>query len=95
MKQKDIPAWEELQACVKRICLASSLTEMRSQTEQEYLAAKTAGKSKYATIEAFINFALLSYLTDPRNPPKALPHAAPYSGEMASIQYRLRQLGEL
>ena len=95
MRQKDIPAWQELQACVKRICLAGSLSAMQLVTEQEYLAAKTAVDSRYATIEAFINFALRGYLTDPRNPPEPLPHAAPYSGEMSSIQYRLRQLGEL
>lgn len=95
MRQKDIPARNELQACVKRICLATSLDEMRSLAEKEYHAAKAAGKSKYAMIQAFSNFALRAYLSDPVNPPNPLPHAARYSGEIASIRCRLKQLGVL
>lgn len=95
MRQKDIPAWEELQASVKRICQANSLAEMRALTEQEYLAAKASGKGKHATIQAFINFSLRGYLTDPENPSTPLPHAAPYAGELATVKYRLKQIGEL
>lgn len=96
VRQRDIPAWEELRACVKRICLGESLEEMQRATDREYSAAHDRMRGKDARILAFINFVLRGYLVDPTKKISAFPHhLATYSGELATVQHRLRQLGVL
>lgn len=85
-----------LRDAVRQLCTANSLDEMRSMMNQIYTGIKT-GKmlGKNSMIEAFINFSLRRYLSDPLNPPPVLPQAEAYDGELRTIQYRLRQLGVL